>query len=282
MVVTAETSAANFETGKGTDGQRLDADITLRNAIGRGPSLAQSLALGLSSYKLRGLPPGAEDEPDRGHVSYSAELRTSFARQYSKVEHIVMPALSYNYSDFERVDVPLLDSAELLDDVSALELSITNRLRDDKGEFFTMRVSEAYDFLADHDNLGPVKLDLNLNRTVSLALGLSYDVHERIITESRSNFGLKHKKVSISGGHTFTKGGITMYNLALSFKATQTLTLKSGAWYDPSGGNLERLNLGLGFDSQCWALAIDYTKRPDEHIMYLTFTLKGLGDIIRI
>jgi LPS-assembly protein len=282
VVLTAETSAANFETGRGTDGQRLDAGITLRNALGRGPTLEQSLALGYSSYSLSGLPPGAEDEPGRGHVSYTAELRTSFARQYSNVEHIVLPALSYNYSDFERVAVPLLDSTELLDDVSALELSITNRLRDDKGEFLTLRVSEAYDFRADHDNLGPIKLDLNFNRTVSLALGLSYEVHERIITESRSNFGLKHKRVAISGGHTFTKGGITMYNLALAYKATKALTLKSGAWYDPSGGNLERLNLGLIYDSQCWALALDYTKRPDEHIMFLTFTLKGLGDIIRI
>jgi LPS-assembly protein len=282
VVLTADTSAANFETGTGTDGQRFNADLTLSNTIGRGPTFAQSLGLGYSLYSLNGLPVGAEDDPERGHVSYSSELRTSFAKQYRKVEHIVMPALSYNYSDFERAAVPLFDSTELKNDVSALELSITNRLRDKKGEFLTMRVSEAYNFLVDDDNLGPINLDLSFNRAVSLAFGLSYDVHERIITRSRSNLGLKHKKAEISGGHTFTKGGITMYNLALSYKATQSITLKSAAWYDSSGGNLERLNLGLIYDSQCWALAVDYTKRPDEHIMFLTFTLKGIGDIIRI
>jgi LPS-assembly protein len=281
-VLTADTAVANFETGTGTDGRRFDTDLTLRNSIGRGPTFGQSLSLGYSLYSLDGLPAGSEDDIDRGHVSYSSELRTSFARQYKKVEHIVLPALSYNYRRFERVAVPLFDSTELRDDVSALELSITNRLRDKKGEFLTMRVSEAYDFLVDNDNLGPVNLDLNFDRVVSLAFGLSYDVHERIITESRSNFGLKHKKAEISGGHTFSKGGITMYNLALSYKATQAVTFKSAAWYDSSGGNLERLNLGFIYDSQCWGLAVDYTKRPDERIVFLTFTLKGIGDIIRI
>jgi hypothetical protein len=90
------------------------------------------------------------------------------------------------------------------------------------------------------------------------------------------------KKLTVSGGHTFTKGDITMYNLAASFRATPKATLRTEVWYDSTGGNLERWLLGLLYDSQCWTLSLDYTRRPDEHIVFLTITLKGLGDVIRV
>jgi LPS-assembly protein len=282
LVVTAETSAANFEVGRGTDGQRYQAGVTLESSIGTGPTFAQSLGLGFVYYALNDPPATQDNDFHRGSLDYTAELRTSLARRYERFEHIVMPALSYHVRHFEHGVDWLFDSEELLGDADEAELSITNRFRDSRGEFLTLRVSEAYDFHVGDDHLGPVNLDLNLNRGVTLSFGLSYDVHRRIITESRSGFGFTHKKLTVSGGHTFTKGDITMYNLSLDFKATPSTTLKSQAWYDSTGGNLERLSLGVIYDSQCWKLSVDYTKRHGEHIVFFTITLKGLGDVIRV
>ncbi len=279
VVLTAEAAAANFERDAGAEGRRYDGLLTLRNSVGTGPTFSQRLGLGYTYYDLDGMPAGADPTFDRGHISYSAEVRTSLARVYGNTEHIVLPALFYEYRRFERGVPPLFDSKELLSDLSEAGISFTNRLIDRKGEFLNVRLRQAYDFLPEDDNFKPLELDLRLERVLSLVLGLDYDWNSGSVTESHSSLSLRYKKLEASGGHTYTKGDITMYNAALSYEATPSVTLRSSAWYDATGGNLERLGLGILYKAQCWSMALDYTRRPDEHIFFLTLGLKGFGDM---
>gem|GEM_PF-7134972 len=284
VVMTADTTFSNFSVGTGTDGQRYSGDLTMTTAMGAGPTLAQSLGLGFVYYDLNEEDPLKDDSIDRGSVDYRAELRTSLGRQYEKVEHIVTPAISYNYRRMERGEQPpLFDYMELMNtDVNSAELSLTNRLRDSRGEFLTMRVSGGFDFLVGHDNLAPIKLDVHLNRGAQATFGISYDVNRHVVTESKSVFGLTFKNLTASGGHIYERDDVTMYNLALALKATKFTTLKGEAWYDPTHGTLERMTVGVVFDSQCWTLSANYTKRPDEHIIFFNLTLKGLGDVVKV
>ncbi len=195
------------------------------------------------------------------------------------MQHIVLPALSYDYRKLEKETPPLFDSEELLEDLSEVGFTLTNRLRDEDGEFLTVRLREAYDFRHDDDNFKPLEIDMFFDRVVTLAFGIDYDWYAHKVTKSNSNIALEYGRVKLKGGHSHTGDDITMYNLGISLQASPAVTVRSGAWYNATGGELERLRLGLTYTSQCWAATLDYTRRPDEHIVFLIFTLKGLGDI---
>jgi LPS-assembly protein len=280
VVLTAETSVANFTRDTGVDGKRLDTGLTLTSVLGRGPSLSQSLGFGYAFYDLDGLSPGVESDLDRGFLSYGASLRSSLAKSYGDIEHIVMHDLTYSYRRFDGDTPPLLDATELQGDVSELEVSVYNRLRDAlAGEFLTVRLSDAYDFRAGDRPFQPIALDISYRRDFSLAVGLRYDVYDSVITGSDSRLGVSLERLDMSAGHTYRRGDITMFNVVFVYKASPAVSLKSEAWYDSNSGELTRLGLGLIYSSECWALAVDYTKRPSEHIVFLTVTLKGLGDV---
>jgi LPS-assembly protein len=279
-VVTAEFTASNFERGTGPDGRRLDGTLALGNSIGRGPTFSQELALGLTRYDLNGMSPGAEGSFSRGSLAYSAALRTSLGRQFGEVEHIVTPSLFYAYRDLEEdEEAPLLDFRELATDVSEAGLELFNRLRDSRGEFLTLRVRQAYGFLPEDDDLKPLELDLSFHRVLSLALSLHYDWNARRVEKSASEASFTVGRVRIGGGHTYERDGATMYRANAAFEATRSLTLTTAAWYDPRGGDLERLSLGAAYRTSCWALAVDFTRRPEENVLFVTLTLRGLGDI---
>ncbi len=278
-VVTADLTASNFVRDRGADGRRFDGTLTLGNSIGKGPIFSQELALGLTYYDLNGMPPGAETSFARGALNYSADLRTSFGRDFGKVEHIVSPSLFFDYRDLEDKTVPLLDFEELSTDVSEAGVELFNRFRDERGEFLTMRVRQAYGFVPEDDNFKPVELDVRFDRVVSLALSLDYDWNDRRVEESASEAAVTLRRVRIGGGHIYTREGITMYRANLAYEASRSLSLTSAAWYNSTGDELERLNLGALYRTSCWSLAVDFTRRPDENILFMTLTLRGLGDI---
>lgn len=278
-VLTAEFTAADFERDVGADGRRFDWRLALGNSIGRGPTFSQELALGLTHYELDDMPPGEEGSFSRSSLGYSAAVRTSLGRRFGEVEHIVMPALFYAYRQMEDRAVPLLDFRELATDVSEAGVELFNRLRDSRGEFLTLRVRQAYGFLAEDNDFKPLELDLRFDRVLSLALSLDYDWNAGRVEESASEASVSFGRVRIGAGHTYERGGVTMYRANVALEATRSLTLTTAAWYNPEGGDLERLRLGAAYRTSCWGLAVEFTRRPEENIVFLRLSLKGLGDI---
>jgi len=262
---------SNFSRESGTRGQRLNTELSGYHKYGRDITLYQSLALRESFYWLRD-----SDEKDLRHgtYTYNAALESRLSSDYGSVRHIITPSISYRYTKEEKDATPLFDSTEIRPPMSAVEVSLLNRLYGRGREFLTFKASEEID----SDERNTAKFALTLREPITLRAFGSYNIKDGTFGDSSINLGATLKAASLNIGRQYTKDSdISLYTLGLRYRYSASLSFGTTLWYESEQREFTNISAEIGYRAQCWGTRVSFVKRPDDWSVFLAFELKGLG-----
>ena len=278
--------AVNFWKKEGQEGLRLDINPNIYLSYGRLVNLTQKIGLRETAYFL--------DTPvvnkSRLLVDLGTTLTTKYFKKYSSSIHIIEPSLEYVYiTPYNSDDIPSFDSTDSIPHTSSFIYSFTNRISglSPLNLETRFRLSQSYSLLDTKKPFSPIlaeavvssdKVDINVNA--------SYDVHNRILTETIASFKVKDKKWYIGMGKNYRRSSSLnqidfeagINNPITLFKKPLPIDLHGKLWYDLNGNGVQEFNVKTVYTHQCWALSLSLTKRPDEYQISFAFELKGLGE----
>ncbi len=268
LTVSFNAGATNFTRQDGPSGQRLAIGFRAWHTAGKSLRLSQSVGLGEALYHIEST--GGGD--NRETLDYTASVSTALRRRYRGFAHAIEPSAGYTYAHQSRGDLPVFDSTELGLNRHSLKLSLVNRLRSEKREFLTLQAVE------DFDMEGGSTLRLGLQaQPPGLRADMTYDTGEGALRDASSELSTELYGVGLSAGIQYARAGdLTTAGFGL-LANPGALSLEGRLWYDLKEGHMRNLTAGIGYQRQCWAVALTYVKKPEDYSWYLSVTLKGIG-----
>ncbi len=282
-----EMKGANFWREEDQKGLRFDIYPNFYLSYGRLINITQKIGLRETAYFL--------DNPainkHRLLFDLSTALKTKFFKKYATAVHIVEPSLEYILiPSVDHDNIPFLDSVDSIPQTSEIHYSLTNRISGLTTQNLEtrFRLSQSYSLLDVEKEFTPLLAEATMSSNkLDFDVNASYDVHDRIITETIASVKLKSKKGYIGVGKNFrrsslldqvtfeagTKRPITFYRKALP------LDLNGKLWYDLNGNGVQKLKLISTYKSQCWGLSAAFIREPDEYQVTFTIEFTGLGTL---
>ncbi len=278
LLFTATAEATNFYSESSHEVQRYSLAPEISATVGNALRLFQTFKYLGSYYQIENSEVYTGDT-ERQMADYSVGLITSAERKYDKITHVIEPELKYVSIENSDYDAPLLDSQEALANRSDLILSLENKLVDNRKTFFSVKFSQPYSFY--DEDLTALEGDLYLAfQPFTLQFEASYDHNLEDITTANGEAGFRTDRFHLIAGHRFDKlNDIRFYTGSLGFDITQRLSLDNSIWYDGNTDEVRNYKASAIYDAQCWALLTEYIRKPDDYIVRVLITLKGLGDI---
>jgi len=284
LMVSFSSSLANFYREEGPRGARLDLNPAISYSFGQAVQLFQSLSLLGTAYRLANA--GEFDgTANRGTFEYRAQALTRFTKNYGALLHVVEPSLQYSYIPNTR-DLPLLDSRELLDNVSQVEASLFSSL---VSSSFTLsgRLSQPYDFNADEPfkHFQPTRLEIAFAGPVVAQFDMSYDIPRNQTERIFSSLWLRvTDSVSVYATENYDRTNkINYYTAGIESPIGKRLTAGASITYDATGPGLQFATVKAAYAEQCWGVNVLLTRKPgsiqqsSEFSVALFIELKGLG-----
>jgi len=197
----------------------------------------------------------------------------------------VEPSLQYSYIPNTR-DLPLLDSRELLDNVSQVEASLFSSL---VSSSFTLsgRLSQPYDFNADEPfkHFQPTRLEIAFAGPVVAQFDMSYDIPRNQTERIFSSLWLRvTDSVSVYATENYDRTNkINYYTAGIESPIGKRLTAGASITYDATGPGLQFATVKAAYAEQCWGVNVLLTRKPgsiqqsSEFSVALFIELKGLG-----
>jgi LPS-assembly protein len=287
LVISDVFSAANFQRDDGVEGRRFLMGVTAAHSVGQGITFSQFLSAKAAVYRLNNVEEGEEEDSTNGFYDYSATLQGNFERKYTNLRHTIEPSLSYGYVTRDGESPELFDSTEDVTEGSFGTFTLMNRLRDEAGQFLTIKLSQAYDFEAEADTdadvgerpFEPLELDVSFTRPLSLGATLQYDTYDNRVETSTYSVGFTLKSTSVAASQTYTEStDINTYSLSVRQAVTSRLALEGSASYDEEEEEgLEELALNVIYQSQCWGVTLSMVDTPEDFEVYIAINLLGMG-----
>jgi LPS-assembly protein len=207
-------------------------------------------------------------------------LHFMLTRRFGDILNILEPEVLYRFIPDTGKDPPLLDSIELLERVSLIQVGVKSSLYDRRGFIGSFRVTNAYDFHKGDRPFSDIRLEGGLRRPLSLSVDLSYSIHEGYFSHINYSIGTYFNRFSFYVGQRYSKDDrILFYTGGIKVKATSKLELGSSVWYDAKGEGLRDLKLSASYNGGCWFGKILFSRRPDEYSFMFLIRLKGLGEL---
>lgn len=277
----------NFWRKDGQKGTRLDINPNFYLSYGRLVNLTQKIGLRETAYFL--------DTPtihkNRLLFDLSTTLSTKLSRKYSSLIHIIEPSVEYEHiPSVDHDNIPFFDTVDSIPQTSNINYSLTNRVSGLTPLHLEsrFRLSQSYSLLDVDKHFSPVLAEAVLSSdNIDFSLNASYDVHDRLITETIASFLLKNKKGYIGFGESYRRsssldqvtfeGGI---NSPITISGKQfPVDLHGKLWYDLKGNGVQELKVRTTYSHQCWGFSVLYTRDSDEYQIVFAVELKGLGTL---
>lgn len=291
-VFSLSTSASNFWREKGVTGQRIDLYPKISLSFGDEIILSQRLGLRKTFYSLhRNEEEGYKDSVNRETFDYNVTAFSRILRDYGSFAHAVEPSLGYTYMPHlkrDKTSTPLFDSTELYSRTSVIQFSVLNRFFDKKGEFLTLKISEAFDSYGGDTPFSSLNISAAVKRPVRVKADASYNLYKGRIDSANSEIAVNFNKLAISIGERYRRNEDTMFfDLGIHYTHSKSLSGEVKLWYDAKGGGVRDATLEVQYRKQCWGMTIgfntkpanDVAGRPRDYSISVTFDLLGFGSV---
>lgn len=286
LMLTMNSSIANFFREKEARGQRVDINPTLSYSFGETIPIFQSLSLRETAYNLKNETP-YKSSPHRETFEYRANALTRFIKHYESFTHTIEPSVSYTFIP-ETHQLPVLDSTELFDKTSVVSFSIYNNLAF-KNFSLAATVGQSLNFNAGDRPLSPTTINASLSGPFSLNFDMSYDPNKG--RAKTVNSSLRFKVIdgtTISFGERYTNADEKyFYAFGIDSVISKKWSVRANIWYDSKDG-LRDSSINTIYSEQCWAVNISAIRRPGddrrppEYSFMIFIELKGIGQPIKL
>ncbi len=280
FLVSGSASITNFWKEKGVRGQRADIFPKITHAFGKDVSVLQSLGLRETLYSLH----GDGDYPSRREaLEYHAAGHVRLFKKYESFSHILEPSVSYTLTALSGHDFPLFDSAELLRERSLLELSLLNRIVNDRGEYMIFRISQGFDARRGDRPFLPLMFDAVIRKPLSLRFGAEYNVYTGEMERVYSDLSVRILETTFMAGQRYNRlNNVNTYVAGVGLRPAAHLAIDGDIRYDAEQKETREIGLNFTYISQCWGISLGFVKRPGDFSVSFLFELKGITKTLKI
>jgi hypothetical protein len=223
-----------------------------------------------------------EESLNREALEYNIGVHASLLKRYRSFVHVVEPSIGYALITASE-NPPLFDSTELFRKTSRIEASLLNRFFYKGREVAIFRATQAFDAeLGDRPFL-PFRLEVGLERPVSLRLDTTYDVHEGKLDSINSDLSFQISKGTLRVGQRYNKlEDVSFYRAGFDLNLSKRWYASGMIWYDNDMKEIRDITIGLKYSSQCWGVDLQFIKRPHDFTFSIMFDLKGISKSFRV
>ncbi len=278
--------ANNFVRDVGQHGQRIDIYPNIYFSYGRSINITQRIGIRETFYIL--------DDPDtsdnRLFFNSSTTLMSRAIKIFPSFVHTVIPSLEYTYiPEVEERDT-IFDSVDSFSQENKIIYSLTNEVRGIKHSTLRAKfnLSQDYNFLVNDKPFSDLLVEGRLsNKIVQFDINTTYDVYNKIVTDSISAITLRGTKSYIGVGKNFRRSSVLdqiTYKIGLKNpiqigSSSIPVSLHGQLWQNLNSNKTERINIRSSYTHQCWGFSVNYTKLPDEYEIMFVIELAGLGSL---
>ncbi len=303
-----DSSLVNFSRKAGVKGQRLDwlGRVSLPLNPDGYLDFTPSIGARATFYQADGRPEGRY--ADRYLYDFKAEAATTFVRVYAPggggtdmLRHTVRPKLSYTYiPEAVQTDLPSFDALDNIAAASAFTYSLNNTLtarREEDGrqtyvDRIYLDISQTYDYNeATRKLTAPTQkrrpfsdatLEVRLQPAERVGVtgkGL-YNVYEHWFTSYDTSLAVSDLRGdSLSVTHRFVRDLTRYIEGSARLKLTKAVAATYLQRYSLDKGLSLETAYGLEYNLQCWGATLSYTQKPEEKLIYVAFSLMGIGRV---
>lgn len=269
--------ASNIHRDNGVSALRLDVYPKILYSFGKDFAVSQSAGLRGTEYffyKNEGL---TDDNVHRLAFEYNVIGHTRLLRQYSSFVHVIEPSIGYHFITSTENNLPVSDSTELFSKTSRIELGVLNRIMIKAKETVTFRVMQGVDTYSEDHPFLPLLIEAGIKKPLNIKMDATYDYYTERVETISSDVSFQVLRANVSVGQRYNrKEDIMLYKTHIVFDPIKSLQLAGTLWYDAKGKGVENIVMSALIRKQCWAVKLEYIKRPDDYITRFMFELTGL------
>jgi len=303
------SSFIHFSRSEGTTGQRLDLQ----------PSISLPLSPGgyfdfNSSFTPRGTIYLVKENAggryvDRYLYTVASDLTTTFVRTFQRsgkkvnaFKHTIRPKLSYVYvPEANQNTLPSFDSVDFIPAADTVTYSLnsvlTGRYSSEGGgvayhDYIYMELKQSYDIheatrsrLSSTDKRRPFSdfsaeaiLKPTFNSTITGKI--LYNVYDNWATNYDINLDLNDSRGDVlSVSHRFVRDSTNFIEGSLNVHINRLFDLSYTERYSLDERKAIESTFVGHYHHQCWGAELTYSNTLEENIVYISFSLKGIGNI---
>ena len=301
-------SYINFSRSEGVTGQRLDLQPTLSLPLSPGGyfDLKTSFTPRGTLYLLKENPGGRY--VDRYLYKVDSELTTTFVRTFSTgsgriraLKHTLRPKLSYEYIPEANQDtLPSFDSVDRIPASNTITYSLNSILtgklisggRTTYHDYVYFEVKQSYDIheatrarTSASDRKRPfsdVSLEAILKPTLETELTgkIFYNVYDNRPTNYDINFDVSDTRGdSLSVSQRFVRDSTNFLEGSLNLHISRALDASYLERYSLDEMRALETTFKGSYHHQCWGMEVTYSHTLEENLVYISFSLKGIGNV---
>ncbi len=309
--LSSESSFIYFVRQEGAQGQRLDMHPRISLPLNPGGyfDLTASIAPRATYYLVKDQ---AQDRfSDRYLYDIKADLTTTFVKIYraevasfKAFMHTIRPRLTYTYiPEAVQSDLPSFDSVDNILPANSITYSLNSiltgkTLEDGIKRYFNylyLDISQTFDLreatrrlATDTDKRKPfseisAELLVRPGEMLTFSAKGKYDTYEsRFNTYDTALGWLDRRADAFNVAYRFVRDGASYLEASAKARITEPLDLTYLKRFSFDEYRSLETAYGLEYRHQCWTTGLTYTERLEEKIVYLTFSLRGLGRVAGI
>lgn len=309
--VSLNSSFINFSRDEGITGQRLDLrpKLSLPLAPGGYFDFNTSVAPRGTFYVVKKDPNGRYI--DRYLYDVTSEITTTFARIYftdlkkiKAFKHTLRPKLSYTYiPEAVQDNLPDFDSVDAIAASNTVTYSLNSILT---GKYFEgekkvyrdyiyFEISQNFNIneatrklVSSTDERRPfsdlsAELILNPAKWSSLTASGDYNVYDDRFTNYYAEFAVNDSRGdALSVSHRFVRDDTNFIEGAVKVHVSRALDITYSERFSLDEGRSIERQYVASYTHQCWSADLTFSDKIEENVVYLAFSLRGIGKVADI
>ncbi|MBI1912489.1 MAG: LPS-assembly protein LptD [Deltaproteobacteria bacterium] len=306
-----ESSLINFVREEGVHGLRLDVHPRLSLPLNPGGyfDIVPSIAPRATFYLAKDDPNGRF--ADRYLYEFKVDATTTFVKiletgfdSLQALKHTIRPKVTYSYvPEAVQTDLPSFDGVDNIGSTNSITYSLNTTLTAkiiEDGikryfEYIYLDVSQSYNINEATKKLSSpeekrrpfseISAELIVRPSVwvtATAKG-KYDVYKHWFNSYDTSLIANDKRGdNLNLSYRFVRDGSRYLEASARAKTIKSIDLTYLNRYSFDEARSLETTYGMEYTHQCWSTVLTYTERLEEKIVFITFTLKGLGKVAGI
>ncbi len=276
FLISTDLSAANLWRENGVSAKRFDIYPRVLHTAGSDYVLTQVAAVRGTAYSFY----GGDDQDNsvlRRAFEYDGSVHTRLYRKYATFMHVVEPTVRYHYIASSKNNLPVFDEYEFFKKKSRVEAILMNRIFVQGRETAAFYITQPFDTDRGSRAFAPLEAGVGMTTPLAMKAGAAYDTRNGRLMTVSSEIGVPFPSGLFTFGQRYDKEeDIMVYKAGIEAQPSKSVHVGLSVWYDAKGEGFTNVTARVRYESQCWGLGVETSKKPGDFMFMIKFDLFGV------